>query len=333
MSEPCRHIELLEMQQALAGIFDSQHPNPRRVIRLERESSAYHSSFPLEELTIWFENGELLKLIFKNLNPLALSMEARRAKPLFLDDPLREIELYRSVLDAGELGTPICYGSIADLDTGRYWLFLEKVASRELYQVGDFEIWRQAARWLAKLHSRYTQPDFLPPTARKRLIQYDAPYYELWLARALSFGNQALLRQLADDYPRRVSELTLLPRTLIHGEFYPSNILAQDSAAVPRICAIDWERAAWAPGLIDVAALTAGKWSEQEKTELALEYYAALRSFREVPPQNTFLRNWHLCRLHLAVQWLGWSSDWSPPIEHRQDWLAEALDSANRLRD
>jgi hypothetical protein len=37
------------------------------------------------------------------------------------------------------------------------------------------------------------------------------------------------------------------------------------------------------------------------------------------------------CRLQLALQWLGWSRDWSPPPEHAQDWLSEAVCVAERL--
>jgi hypothetical protein len=35
--------------------------------------------------------------------------------------------------------------------------------------------------------------------------------------------------------------------------------------------------------------------------------------------------------LQLAVQWLGWSGQWSPPLEHRQDWFAEARCAARGL--
>jgi hypothetical protein len=31
------------------------------------------------------------------------------------------------------------------------------------------------------------------------------------------------------------------------------------------------------------------------------------------------------------VQWLGWSSQWSPPAQHAHDWLSEALALAERL--
>jgi hypothetical protein len=37
-------------------------------------------------------------------------------------------------------------------------------------------------------------------------------------------------------------------------------------------------------------------------------------------------------RLLVAVQWLGWSDGWRPPPEHAHDWLADALDAAERLR-
>jgi hypothetical protein len=51
----------------------------------------------------------------------------------------------------------------------------------------------------------------------------------------------------------------------------------------------------------------------------------------KVPATAEFSRQLNTCRLHLAVQWLGWSNEWSPPQEHRQDWLAEAIELADRL--
>ena len=36
--------------------------------------------------------------------------------------------------------------------------------------------------------------------------------------------------------------------------------------------------------------------------------------------------------LHLAMRWLGWSAEWTPPAEHRRDWLDEALRATARIQ-
>ncbi len=46
---------------------------------------------------------------------------------------------------------------------------------------------------------------------------------------------------------------------------------------------------------------------------------------------KTLLENLDYCHLHLAVLWLGWSAEWSPPQNHAHDWLAEALRLADKL--
>ncbi len=46
-----------------------------------------------------------------------------RLSVLKVKDLLREIELYRSALDAGQLGTAACYGTVIDAGAERYFLF------------------------------------------------------------------------------------------------------------------------------------------------------------------------------------------------------------------
>ena len=129
-----------------------------------------------------------------------------------------------------------------------------------------------------------------------------------------------------------VDRLITLPRTLIHGEFYASNILVHKAGDTLRVCPVDWEMAALGPGLIDLAALTAGKWTDPERDALALAYREALQANgSKVSGQDDFLTALDCCRLHLAVRWLGWSREWSPPPEHAQDWLREALCLADKL--
>jgi aminoglycoside phosphotransferase (APT) family kinase protein len=276
--------------------------------------------------------------MFKDLSPRGLTNVARAAKPVFLYDPQREIHTYLELLAPARLGTATCFGAVADPVAGRYWLFLERVRGRELYQVGERDIWRQAARWLAGLHSRFApQADALKRSAG--LLIYDAAFYRLWPGRAVAFaeaaaspGDAARLRQLAAGYERVVERLLALPVTLLHGEFYASNVIVQETPIGTRVCPVDWEMTAVGPGLVDLAALTAGRWTDDERTDLALAYHAAYPPTDGWPPGPAkFLTALDVCRLHLAVQWLGWARNWSPPRDHVHDWLSDALTLAAKL--
>jgi len=124
--------------------------------------------------------------------------------------------------------------------------------------------------------------------------------------------------------------LAALPATLLHGEFYPSNIMVREAGGRSLICPLDWELAALGPGLVDLAALTAGAWTEAQREQLALCYHEALpRSQRPLPRE--LLVSLDYCRLHLAVQWLGWAVSWSPPREHRHDWGLEVAALTEKL--
>ncbi len=281
--------------------------------------------------------------MFKDLSRQSLTRAARLAKPRFLYHPEREIETYRVLLNPAELGTPVYYGSVVDPEAGRYWLFLEKVNGKELYQFGDLSIWQQAARWLAGMHHRFasSSESSVRPSAPESLLTYDADLYRRWIERAREFVKPATLTQnvrqrldsLVKHYDELVQRLTALPQTLIHGEFYASNVLVEQTEDRLRVCPVDWELSAWGPGLLDLAALTAGSWTEEQKRALALAYRDALLPARGWPPApETFLAALDCCYLHLAVQWLGWSPEWSPPPEHAQNWLAEALSRSDKLR-
>ncbi len=94
---------------------------------------------------------------------------------------------------------------------------------------------------------------------------------------------------------------------------------------------IDWEMAAIGPGLIDLAALVSGGWSAADRTAVALSYRDAATTGQQMASRGEFLQALGYCRRHLAVQWLGWSPEFSPPPEHQQDWLREALELAAQL--
>jgi hypothetical protein len=295
------------------------------VRRVRRAASEYRTSFPLERLEVGLGDGSELSLAFKRLDWGGLEAGARLAKPDFLHDPGREPAVYAELLEPAGLGAPRFHGAV--VDPGRHWLFVEWVEGRELYQVGELALWEAAARWLARLHAEFegaAEGDL----AAAHLLEHDAAYYRRWVERAREFApdpsrsraDVAAVEWLVARHEAVVEALLALPRTLIHGEFYASNVLLAGEGADPRVAPVDWELAARGPGLTDLAALLAGGWSERERATLAAAYGA-------VSP-----RELDFARLQLAIQWLGWAPPaWEPPAGQRQDWLGEAVALAEGL--
>jgi hypothetical protein len=322
------------LRTVLAGLPEFASP----VARISRQPSPYRTSFALEEITVDFADGLSLPIIFKDLGWQSLTPAGQRAKPVALYDAMREIEVYR-LLNPRSLGPARCYGTIADPDRQRYWLFLEKAPGAELYQFGSLDVWGEAGRWLAGFHhDEDVRRAALHADIRPHLVRYDFSYFRGWMDRAVEYAGGKdhtlvmRLRHLAARYDEVALFLATLPVTLIHGEFYASNVLVDTDARPARVCAVDWELCGIGPAVIDLAALVVGKWTEAERGTLIAAYQSGL------PAESAYVDDLAAltcaldhARLHLAVQWLGWSPEWSPPAAHAQDWLAEALTCGARL--
>ena len=225
---------------------------------IRRRASEYRTSFPLEELELTLEDGAELRLAFKRLDWDALSDEARLAKPEFLHDPLREPAVYAELLAPRPLGAPRCYGSRADPDAGPP-LALHRVGRgpralpgrrAEALGGGGALAWHDA------------------PTLGRgaRPARGGRPPARLRLARTTAAGSIARARFRCGAGRSRPARPALgraaaaryeaasrgaaraLPRTVIHGEFYASNVLVAGGPAEPRVAPVDWELAASAPG-------------------------------------------------------------------------------------
>jgi aminoglycoside phosphotransferase (APT) family kinase protein len=304
----------------------------RRLASVVQRPCPYRTSYELDEIDVDLADGSSLSLILKSLGRSALEPAARRAKPEFLHDSLREIEVYRSLLEPAGLGTPRFHGAVVEPADDRYWLVIENVAGEVLWQVGELDVWREAARWLAVLH--HTFRGGVPDTVRAHLLRYDEGFYASWMERALEFadaGRRSPMEQLAKRYDHVVDGLARLPETFIHGEFYASNVLIQRGGGRIRIAPIDWENAALGAGVVDLAALTTGGWTEAERAAITAGYAEQASALGRSLDEGELHNALELARLHLAVQWLGWDPSWSPPAEHRHDWLGEALAIARRV--
>lgn len=327
-----------DLREALEDSLSRHFHKACPIRELSRRPSPYRSSFAIEEVDVELADGASIALMFKDLDWHSLSAAALAARPAFLHDPVREIAVYRSILSRRLPGTAAYYGASCDPSAGRYWLFLERVAGQELYKVGELSIWCEAARWLAKLHVRFSRIDEAG-AGTSHLLRYDAAFYRKWVRRACEFARESpaasvkareSFNRLADRYDGVVDRLVAQPVTLIHGEFYASNVLIRDESQ--RVCPVDWEMAALGPGLIDLAALTAGVWSDEQKAAMVGAYHDTLaRTVAEPPELEELAARLDYCRLHIAMQWLGWSRRWTPPADKAQDWLGEAQRIACRL--
>jgi aminoglycoside phosphotransferase (APT) family kinase protein len=281
-----------------------------RIVGYAVRPGTYRSSWDLREVDVQLSDGRRLALAVKRFDVTADAV--KRVKPAFLVDPAREIAVYRTLLSKLDLGTARFYGSSVDGD-GRPVLILEYVDGTPLWQVGDFSKWLAAARWLGRTHSRLETLKG-DQTRNAALLRYDAAYYRVWPQRAC-------LARAPDDSDEILALLASLPHTIIHGEFHASNIVVADG---DRICVLDWEMAAVGPGLMDLADLTSGNWSPDERRALADAYRGSCHAAAAMSEEQ-LRKGLAACRLHRALQWLGWSNDhWTPPPEHAHDWTAEA---------
>jgi aminoglycoside/choline kinase family phosphotransferase len=268
---------------------------------VSRRPYAYRTSHRLELVEVELEDKSRVELLLKDLRRSEPDSAAQLAKPEFLYNPLREIEAYELLKDEG-LEVPTLHA------VGDGWLMIEKIDGVELWQVGELSIWMDAARWLAKLHLSFAGRRSMG----RNLLQYDADFFRVWPRRAV--GSDPGLTGMTARYDRVVEILTSLPTTLVHGDFYASNVMV----APGRIAPIDWEMAGVGPGVLDLAALTSG-WSDDEMSSIVAAY------------GDVTAEQMDAARLHVAMQWLGWSKDWTPPPEHARNWRDEAVMASERL--
>lgn len=301
---------------ALAGALARGLPAPVRV--LARRPSPYASSFPLAELDVEDGGGARMTVVWKDLTPGALLPAARRARGTdAAPDPSRELRAYE-LLDGAGLGTPRRIAAVEE--PGRAWLFLEAVRGARLEHVGDLAAWEAVARWLAHAHATLAEraaalaahgdatgwpPAWSPPEVEALAAR--APHLAAALAAARAWAADA-------------------PPATIHGELYAANVLIGETdpptrSPAARVCALDWETIARGPALLDLAALTAGRWDEPGEP-LAEAYRQALPD--PPPPRERFLADLDRARLLTAARWLAAPDGWSPPPEQARDWLADA---------
>ena len=227
-----------------------------------------------------------------------------------------EALVYRTLLRRMHTSGPRFIGSLVDHAAGGTWLAIEYAEGAERVNHVDDAI-PVAAGWLGRFHAEAqrmleAEPD-LP------LKRYDADYYLGWARRTLEFAGPLLaqfpwLRPLCERFGDAVELLLESPATVVHGEFYPANVLIRGD----RIYAVDWESAAIAAGEIDLAFLTFG-WPDPGVAQALDAYRAGFGPQQPPAPPDARL---DAARVYGVLRWLGdrpaWtasSADFLPDLE------------------
>lgn len=265
-----------------------------RVTILERRPSRQTSTFPSELVTCRVGDRQELRLLCKNAPHDGFNHHGHRGGLAY------EAAVYRHVLQPLQVSTPRYYGIYRDAATGMSWLVLEFLADGlRVSKAREPNAMELAARWLGAFHR--ANAERVADTRTAFLMRHDTAYYQELtptverLVESWSY-RFPWLHTLHTHLPEFYERLSVAPLTIIHGEYYPKNVLIQDGTIYP----VDWESTAIAVGEIDLASLTEN-WPMAAVETCESEYQRA--RWLDSPPAH-FQRTLALARLYWPLRWL-----------------------------
>jgi len=274
-----------------------------RLTIVDRRPTPHATTFPVEIVTCLLGDGSERQLFCKHSAGKDSSAYEHRGGVAY------EARVYQEILEPlrRSLGPSTCryYGTHTEPSTGDTWLVLEHLEFvMRVNYISDPAAMLAAVRWLARFH------DATMDAARKGsfpwLKRYDAAYYLGWPRRTALFARRLhrrfpWLAALCDRAEVCLGPLFDAPATIIHGEYYPHNVMydRRQGAVLP----VDWESAAIGPAEIDLASLTE-RWPAQTVRDCTKEYLRIRRpeGLTEIatPPSRM-----DAARTYLHFRWLG----------------------------
>ena len=309
-----------ELRAALAPLCAAAGISTHALVSIRREENDYSSSYASEIAACCFADGSERRIFLKYMASLD---EGQR------DHGIRgglayEALVYSEMLRDGF--RPAFHGLHTGRD-GALWLVLEFMEDAvRLHHAEDETAFVKAAAWLGRFHA--AQEKHLAAARPAGIRVCDAEFHRGWARRTNEFagdwhGRAPWLAGLCESFDEVIAALLASPLTLVHGEFYPHNILFHEG----RIFTIDWESAALGAGEIDLAALTED-WLEEAAMDCQREYCAA-RWPGGAP--EFFERRLAAARVYMHLRWLGEHPGWTQQEGEAQWRLAELKRSAERF--
>ena len=304
--------------QTLTAILTSlliENGSSKGQLTVVRREPSIQGTFPKEIVTCRLSDGREIRLFCKYAGGHNYDTHGHRG------GVAHEVKVYRKLLQPMQVSAPAVQGIYADRTTGEIWLILEYLdESVRVTTSPNTAAMCLAARWIGQFHA--LNEVRLHESQMLFLKSYDAEYYMGWAQRTWQYAGNLQqhfpwLKPLYEGFEKVVIALLSAPPTVIHGEYYPKNILYRDG----RIYPVDWESAAIAAGEIDLASLTEG-WPEDIARQLELKY---LKSRWPDGSPDEFQQTLGAARLYLHFRWLGDRSE-----KATSGWRFEQLHAAGK---
>ena len=205
-----------------------------------------------------------------------------------------------------QASVPRFYGGHVDPQSGEAWLALENLSGAlAVGKMHRADAMSAAARWIGQFH-RNTEESRQP--CHRGIRRYTMSYYSGWVERTLEASSKyskelPWLKKLCRRAQQLLAVLVEPELSVIHGEYYPHNILFHNGRVLP----VDWESAVIGAGEIDLASLVEN-WSAPTVRRCVAAYVEA--RWPNGAPAG-FERRLLAARLYFCFRWLGDYGDWS----------------------
>lgn len=271
-------------------------------VSVMREPNPFRSSFPSEIVEYAFDDGSTLKLLLKYHLP------GKHTGHGYWGDVFYEAAVYEHVLRKLPVTTPLSFGMFEEGEGLPACHVIEYVDEAQLLSKSPMEAIVRAAEWLAGFHA--STVGWAPPPDLGSVKAHTEPYYTGWAHRTLENARSvdadlSWLPSVCQRFTDEIGVLTEAPATLVHGEFYHSNILVRADGVYP----VDWQSLAVARGEVDLASLLEGFDQEDPVFRECLDIYERTRWPGGSP--DTFRPTLAMALLYWPFRWLGDKPEWT----------------------
>ena len=311
-------VENKELDTWLENLIVAEIAEESQITRIRRSRFPHIGSYDCDSVTVELRGGEEIRLFLKDYARSRLSKDQPERRRV------RELQVYKELLNDAGLGTPGFYGAMWDESEGRFRILLELVEA-EVVQEIDQRNGILAVAWLARMQHHFlgraeqlARCDFLN--------DHSATYFQSKAANArrdvaeLASVNTPSLHRVLECYTHNIDLMTAKPASLVHGGYIPWHIFIDRVQEPARVCVVDWELSARGNTLYDLAIFI-----DDAAPHLHDKLYQAYRDAavqHGVPLlDDAAMRRVVQCfRLHRVIDWLSRSVEKKFPAE-KIGWL------------